>query len=140
MTIDECWQLFCTTNPKFIYYYAAYHYYRGSGWCVKSGLKYGTDYVLYRKGPTYFHAEHAVIIETASEFYKIETEILRPVSWITLLNQNRVSEQVSKGLIICYVLYDNNSQTDLLSSPTCLQYFKIQELTIGRWVPERTRA
>jgi len=58
--------------------------------------------VLYRKGPTYFHAEHAVIIETALECTKTETNILRPISWITLLNQNRVSEQVSKVFFLLH--------------------------------------
>ena len=53
----ECWQLFVASQPFFLTTYVAYHFYRSHAWCVKSGLKLGVEFVLYRKGPEFFHAQ-----------------------------------------------------------------------------------
>lgn len=57
MTSFECFATFCEAQPNFFASYAAYKYFRENGWVPKSGLKYGTDFVLYRKGPAHRHAE-----------------------------------------------------------------------------------
>ncbi|KAK9711810.1 tRNA splicing endonuclease subunit sen2, variant 3 [Basidiobolus ranarum] len=61
-SIESCWKKFKGRNDdrpdnEFIVNYAVYHYYRSRGWVVKNGIKYGTDYVLYRKGPIFHHSE-----------------------------------------------------------------------------------
>ena len=43
-------------NP-FLVHYAAYHYYRSLGWVVKGGIKFCVDYLLYKRGPVFAHAE-----------------------------------------------------------------------------------
>ena len=43
-------------NP-FLVHYAAYHYYRALGWVVKGGIKFCVDYLLYKRGPVFQHAE-----------------------------------------------------------------------------------
>ena len=43
-------------NP-FIVNYVAYHHYRSLGWTIKSGVKFCVDYLLYKRGPTFDHAE-----------------------------------------------------------------------------------
>ena len=43
-------------NP-FIVNYVAYHHYRSLGWIVKSGVKFCVDYLLYKRGPVFDHAE-----------------------------------------------------------------------------------
>lgn len=43
-------------NP-FIVRYVVYHYFRSQGWVVKDGLKYGTDFMLYRKGMVFGHSQ-----------------------------------------------------------------------------------
>ena len=43
-------------NP-FLIHYAAYHYYRSHGWVVKGGIKFCVDYLLYKRGPVFQHAE-----------------------------------------------------------------------------------
>ncbi|KAF9427381.1 tRNA splicing endonuclease subunit sen2 [Entomortierella beljakovae] len=48
-------------NP-FITRYTVYHYYRSQGWIVKDGLKYGSDFLLYQKGPVFGHSQYAVKI------------------------------------------------------------------------------
>ena len=39
-------------------HYAAYHYYRSLGWVVKGGIKFCVDYLLYKRGPVFQHAEY----------------------------------------------------------------------------------
>jgi tRNA-intron lyase len=41
--------------------YKTYELLRDGGWVVRSGLNYGTDFVLYRNSPDTEHAEYAVV-------------------------------------------------------------------------------
>lgn len=43
-------------NP-FLVNYAVYHHYRSLGWVVKGGIKFCVDYLLYKRGPVFSHAE-----------------------------------------------------------------------------------
>jgi tRNA-splicing endonuclease subunit Sen2 len=43
-------------NP-FLINYVVYHHYRSLGWVVKGGLKFCVDYLLYKRGPVFSHAE-----------------------------------------------------------------------------------
>jgi tRNA-splicing endonuclease subunit Sen2 len=45
-------------NP-FLIYYVVYHHFRSLGWVVKGGLKFCVDYLLYKRGPVFHHAECA---------------------------------------------------------------------------------
>jgi len=33
------------------------HHYRSLGWVVKNGVKFSVDYLLYKRGPVFHHAE-----------------------------------------------------------------------------------
>lgn len=50
-------------NP-FLIHYVAYHHYRSLGWVVKGGIKFCVDYLLYKRGPVFSHAEcvHSFIL------------------------------------------------------------------------------
>lgn len=43
-------------NP-FLVNYAVYHHYRSLGWVIRSGIKFCVDYLLYKRGPVFHHAE-----------------------------------------------------------------------------------
>jgi len=43
-------------NP-FLVNYAVYHHYRSLGWVVRGGIKFCVDYLLYKRGPVFHHAE-----------------------------------------------------------------------------------
>ena len=43
-------------NP-FLINYVVYHHYRSLGWVVKGGIKFCVDYLLYKRGPVFAHAE-----------------------------------------------------------------------------------
>jgi len=44
-------------NP-FLINYVVYHHYRSLGWVVKGGIKFCVDYLLYKRGPVFTHAEY----------------------------------------------------------------------------------
>ena len=48
-------------NP-FLINYIVFHHYRSLGWVIKSGLKFCVDYLLYKRGPVFSHAEYALFL------------------------------------------------------------------------------
>jgi hypothetical protein len=44
-------------NP-FVLNYVFVHHYRSLGWVVKTGIKFCVDYLLYKRGPVFHHAEY----------------------------------------------------------------------------------
>lgn len=47
----------CRPDNPFLLSYIAYHHYRSLGWAVKSGIKFCCDWLLYKRGPVFGHAE-----------------------------------------------------------------------------------
>ena len=43
-------------DDPFLVSYAVYHHYRSLGYVVKTGIKFASDWLLYRKGPVFSHA------------------------------------------------------------------------------------
>ncbi|KAF9978307.1 tRNA splicing endonuclease subunit sen2 [Actinomortierella ambigua] len=184
MTIRECWSRFamassakdrhiafkdsvpCGWENPFTIRYVAYHHFRSHGWVVKDGLKYGVDFLLYRKGVVFGHSEYAVKVvqgspgSTAEESHSLSSPPLllspRPIlgkvdpwhhpvySWQYLLNISRVVSQVQKTLLLCHVIppQDSSSLPDhiLLDPRLALPQYTVVEVTSRRWIPERHRA
>lgn len=112
-------------NP-FLIHYAVYHHYRALGWVVKGGIKFCVDYLLYKRGPVFHHAEYAlsfvhvicpdnldllrfalVVIpvyedETDRDTSLFNLQNVDPFSWSWLSTINRVNSQVHKVHIICF--------------------------------------
>lgn len=42
--------------------YAAYHHYRSLGWCVRHGIKFCVDWLLYRRGPVFSHSAFSILL------------------------------------------------------------------------------
>eukprot|EP01119_Soliformovum_irregulare_P010622 TRINITY_DN2624_c0_g1_i1.p1 TRINITY_DN2624_c0_g1~~TRINITY_DN2624_c0_g1_i1.p1 ORF type:complete len:176 (-),score=22.12 TRINITY_DN2624_c0_g1_i1:28-555(-) len=140
LSVQDCWKLFNASNPKFIPLYVSYHHYRCEGWTPKYGLKYGTDWVLYQIGPTYYHAEMGIVIfECDSNGQVLDVDRQREMSWVNLLNVSRVSEHVRKGMVICAIHQPPNFDPKNTTTPECLHGFKVQEMKIERWIPAKHR-
>uniref|UniRef100_A0ACB8EHX1 Uncharacterized protein n=1 Tax=Sphaerodactylus townsendi TaxID=933632 RepID=A0ACB8EHX1_9SAUR len=78
LSILKLWELFSEAQPNFRATYMAYHYFRCKGWVPKVGLKYGTDLLLYQKGPPFYHASYSVIVELVNDdFEGSSTEIIQ---------------------------------------------------------------
>lgn len=138
LTIVKLWQAFTAVQPTFRTTYMAYHYFRSKGWVPKVGLKYGTDLLLYRKGPPFYHASYSVIIELVDDNF--EGSLRRPFSWKSLAALSRVSGNVSKELMLCYLIKPSTMTNEDMETPECMKRIQVQEVILSRWVSSRERS
>lgn len=94
---------YCRPDNPFLLSYIAYHHYRSLGWAVKSGIKFCADWLLYKRGPVFGHAEFAILIipvyedpadEASSPFPRHPAAGDR--DWVWFSTMNRVQTQVLK--------------------------------------------
>ncbi|XP_051958069.1 tRNA-splicing endonuclease subunit Sen2-like isoform X3 [Xyrauchen texanus] len=98
LSVIQLWAMFRSAQPNFTTTYTAYHYFRSKGWVPKSGIKYGTDLMLYRKGPPFYHASYSVVVDRVDD--SCEAAALRPFSWRSLATLSRITGNVSKEVIV----------------------------------------
>ena len=138
-------------DDPFMLSYAVYHHYRSLGWVVRSGVKFGVDYLLYNRGPAFSHADFSItMLPSYSHPYWNSTEEHRKYvaertkkTWWWLHGINRVQAQVHKQLIICYVEVpppfrseEKGKHVDI--GLECSRY-KIRDVAVKRWTPNRSR-
>ncbi|XP_058534830.1 tRNA-splicing endonuclease subunit Sen2 isoform X2 [Ochotona princeps] len=138
LPIVKLWQAFSTVQPTFRTTYLAYHHFRSKGWVPKVGLKYGTDLLLYRKGPPFYHASYSVIVELIDD--RFQGSLRRPFTWRALAALSRVSTNVSKELLLCYLIKPSTMTDDEMASPECMKRIQVQEVILSRWVSSRERS
>ncbi|NXP17368.1 SEN2 endonuclease, partial [Scytalopus superciliaris] len=138
LTVLKLWEVFSEVKPDFKTTYMAYHYFRSRGWVPKVGLKYGTDLLLYRKGPPFYHASYSVLAELVDDNF--EGSLRRPLSWMSLSGLNRTTANASKELMLCYLIKPSDMTAEEMSSPECMKRIKVQELIVSRWVSSRERS
>ncbi|PGH07308.1 tRNA-intron endonuclease [Blastomyces parvus] len=141
-------------DDPFMLSYVVYHHFRSLGWVIRSGVKFGVDYLLYNRGPVFSHAEFAVCLLpaysdpywTATEERRQETAKKEGRTWWWLHCVNRVQAQVKKSLVLCYVeVPPPHTQPQLsgesgeLDIGALLRTYKVREMSIKRWVPNRSR-
>jgi len=104
-------------NP-FLLHYVVYHHYRSLGWVVKTGLKFCVDYLLYKRGPVFTHAEFAIVVcpvyEDPRDQPQSDSESTFSWSWLSTIN--RANSQVMKTLILAYVTIPSRARLTRLSS------------------------
>ncbi|KAJ8395327.1 hypothetical protein AAFF_G00033120 [Aldrovandia affinis] len=137
LTVAHLWEVFRSVEPNFESTYMAYHYFRCKGWVPKVGMKYGTDLMLYRKGPPFYHASYSVVVEKVDDSF--QGAALRPFSWRSLAGLNRITGNVSKELMLCYIIRPSDMTEEELSSPECIKRIKVQEIIVSRWISSRER-
>lgn len=69
--------------------YAVYEKMRDKGYVVKSGLQFGTDYLLYRGTPDEYHAEYCCSVVDGK------------MTWRHLKTLARLAQDVRKRLLLC---------------------------------------
>ncbi|KAJ5442055.1 tRNA-splicing endonuclease [Penicillium cf. griseofulvum] len=133
-------------DDPFMISYTVYHHFRSLGWVIRSGVKFGTDYLLYNRGPVFSHAEFAVIIiPSYSHPYWSETEERKNYtaekqarSWWWMHCVSRVQAQVLKSLVVCYVEVPPPAAS-IDDIGALFGQYKVREFLIKRWIPNRTR-
>jgi tRNA-splicing endonuclease subunit Sen2 len=156
-------------DDPFLVSYVVYHHFRSLGWVVRPGMKFAVDYLLYNRGPVFSHAEFAVIILPAythphwhsNSTLSQATRKKETKSWWWLHCLNRVQSQVRKSLVLVYVEIPPPPGLEALPKlgaatsadgeeamimklearniTATLKRYKIRELTIRRWTPNRSR-
>ncbi|KAK4691102.1 tRNA-splicing endonuclease subunit Sen2, partial [Lecanoromycetidae sp. Uapishka_2] len=153
-------------DDPFLLSYAAYHHFRSLGWVVRPGIKFAVDWLLYLRGPVFSHAEFAVIVLPAythphwreTDVRRKETRKKESKSWWWLHSVNRVQSQVRKSLVLVYVDVPPPTALPLVLSETeieaekrkglegeeldignFLKKYKVRELVMKRWIPNRER-
>lgn len=131
---------------QFLVDYAVYYHYRSLGWCVKPGMKFSADFVLYSRGPPFTHAEFAlkIIRDTPNGPIGSDGHLENMVDLSATL---RVVSGVKKCLVLAYVENASNGQLeDHLANLKengdiyqLLNEFYIGEVSLNRWIPSRTR-
>ncbi|KAJ2807679.1 tRNA splicing endonuclease subunit sen2 [Coemansia guatemalensis] len=125
----------CHKSDDFELKYAAYYYYRAKGWVVRSGLKFGSDFLLYGKGgPVRSHSQYSVVVRRLEQQQSSEAVDLAD-SWQYMFGLSRVCTQVRKSLIVCYVSPPAFENSD--NMPPDLEQFEIQEYLFKRFNPNR---
>lgn len=119
----------------FLNNYVVYHHFRSKGWCVKSGVKFGTDYLLYKRGPPFTHAEFAVMVVPTS---KNEDENKKNCAeWWLASSIGRVVGGVKKTLVYSYVEISDVPEEFELES--FLKASKVTDIVYRRWLPMKSR-
>jgi tRNA-splicing endonuclease subunit Sen2 len=149
-------------NP-FLTQYVVYHHFRSLGWVVKSGIKFCVDYLLYKRGPVFHHAEFAIVVvpsysnpddKVSSPYNQPNVD---PLSWQWLSTLNRANSQVMKvrdiirklytrlthvqTLVLVYVVIPSSSDvsSEMLLSPKILELYSVKEVIIRRFIAARMR-
>ncbi|XP_011302258.1 tRNA-splicing endonuclease subunit Sen2 [Fopius arisanus] len=140
-SIIEAWRHFNEQDEGFFSKYVVYHYFRSKGWVVKPGLKCAGDFVLYKKGPQFYHASYVIFVEVVDgdNLLRDDTQTKRDTSWMNIHCLNRLAQSVAKELLIVQVLWPSTVPRN--SSPVpleALSEFTVRELLMRRWNPNET--
>ena len=142
------------SDDPFLLSYVVYHHFRSLGWVVRPGIKFAVDYLLYLRGPVFAHAQFAIIILPSyeHEYWRSEAQLARTrkkerKSWWWMHCVNRVQTQVRKSLVVVYVevpppeaiepkgmARPGEAEVDI---GRVLKQYKVRELTLKRWSPNR---
>jgi tRNA-splicing endonuclease subunit Sen2 len=140
LSLDGMWQLFCKSQKDFIQKYVTYHYFRSKGWVVKTGIKFGGDFLLYKQGPPFYHASYIVLVEVIDKSTLMRIRGLqRSLSWTRLMGLNRVGESAGKEILFCQVIWPSEASPESMGFPSILSKLQVHEVLIRRWISSQER-
>lgn len=90
-------------NP-FIVRYAAYHHYRSLGWVVKDGLKYGTDFLLYKKGMIFGHSQFGIRVIACKSAAEVTSSTTQQ-QWSTGMDLPPLPLSSTPGLFVSHAVH-----------------------------------
>ncbi|KFB39892.1 AGAP009485-PA-like protein [Anopheles sinensis] len=122
--VAEAFQKFQSANKRFFAGYCAYLYLKSKNWIIKSGLKFGGDFVIYVKGPQFNHASYIVLIQEMKQGKQLGDYTM---DGLDFQGFNRIAETTAKDILFLEVHYPDS--LDLASSVDCLA--RIKEVQIG---------
>ncbi|KAI9839051.1 MAG: hypothetical protein M1837_002269 [Sclerophora amabilis] len=139
-----------SVDDPFLLSYVVYHHFRSLGWVVRSGIKFAVDWLLYKRGPVFSHAEFAVVIlpsylragylENEAERKQCLEKECKPWWWLHCAN--RVQSQVRKSLLLVYVEIPSPETAAPERDEDIgrlLGRYRVREMSLKRWIPNRSR-
>ncbi|XP_074594079.1 tRNA splicing endonuclease subunit 2 [Brevipalpus obovatus] len=140
LSLGEMWKTFCSLHDPedrshFASYYAAYHYFRAKGWVVKSGIKYGSDFVAYKEGPAFFHSLFSIVVYSLKFNEHIKSKYPSR-DWLFLSSWVRVTESVGKNPVLCLIHIPEDCDFD---DPQVIKSFEIEIIALKRFEAGRER-
>ncbi|XP_050078320.1 tRNA-splicing endonuclease subunit Sen2 [Anopheles maculipalpis] len=120
-TIDmlEAFERFRKIKKNFLACYCAYLYLKAKNWVIKSGIKFGGDFVIYVKGPQFYHASYIVLIKEMVDGKQIDSHT---VDGLDFQGFNRIAETTAKDVLFLEVHYPAN--LDLSDTAACVERLK----------------
>ncbi|GHP12094.1 hypothetical protein PPROV_001082100 [Pycnococcus provasolii] len=107
---EALWRVLCSTNDResFACHYAAYRHYRAKGYIPRSGLTFGSDWILYAAHPQVAHSEFSVLVIPVVVDAKTGERTTRaPWNWRDVQSLVRLSTAVSKKVVALYVHHNS---------------------------------
>ncbi|XP_053692517.1 tRNA-splicing endonuclease subunit Sen2 [Sabethes cyaneus] len=128
MSAEQLLDKFSALKPNFLSSYAAYIFFKSKNWVIKSGLKFGGDYILYQKGPQYFHASFIALIQP----YQDGQQFANNGHYLDNYDFqcfNRIAETTAKNLLVLEVHYPTGvDPTNYRECMSRLPEFKVSEI------------
>lgn len=123
--VDEqtLWDLFNSWSKLFPKQFIVYRHCRRKGWVPKTGLKFGSEFMLYHKGPAYFHSAYSVRIVYEED-----------LDWDVIHKAQRITGYVSKNLLFAFVRFKSGE-----GCLGMLESANVQFVKASRWEPETNR-
>ncbi|XP_065095204.1 tRNA-splicing endonuclease subunit Sen2 [Ochlerotatus camptorhynchus] len=121
-------ETFSKLKRNFLVSYVAYVYLKSKNWVIKSGLKFGGDFLLYQKGPQFFHASYVVLIQPYQNCAQ------QPGGNHYMDNYdfqcfNRIAETTAKDLLVLEVYYPTDiDPSDCVAGVNRLNEFRVSEV------------
>lgn len=127
-------------DDPFLINYAVYHHFRSLGWVIRPGIKFGTDWLLYNRGPAFSHAEFAIMVfpSYSDPYWEARGRTPPARTWHWLHCVNRVQATAVKTLVMVYVDVPAPAEGDLDIS-SALKRYRIREFQLRRWQINRNR-
>lgn len=137
LNTKEMWELFNESDPYFVQNYIAYYYFRSKNWVVKSGIKFGGDFLLYKEGPPFYHASYLVIIDVLQEeSSRAEHLCRRSMDTENIIGLNRLCETAGKDLLIFQIIWPKDAQ---ISAPEDISKVSVKTVLVNRWILPQER-
>ncbi|XP_017056425.1 tRNA-splicing endonuclease subunit Sen2-1 [Drosophila ficusphila] len=107
-------------NARFVENLACYVYLKSKNWVIKSGIKFGGDFLIYKQSPRLYHASFLVLVQTPSEIEYYQSKNLKGIQ--------RVAETSDKDVLLLIV----NHASDL-TKPLDLGKTTVTETIVRRF-------
>lgn len=137
----DLWGYWLGNDRRFSHRYSVYKHFRDKHYTVRSGLKYGGDFLLYSGDPNTTHAAYVVKV-MSHDPQMVESHDPQMVGshdmpeWTEVNSVRRVSESVAKECVLAYVSLEGQAGRESLDDVATAD---VTLVLLKRWIPERDR-